>query len=154
MDGPWTFPLHRPRVDNYAEMMSGRYRTDMLTRHWTHNKDGFCPLPTCLQVPGNLEHMFVTCRAIAPVRNSMCSFWMQRSAMCQPLVSFLIRTFTFSPEDFIQFIVNPMSFSEVYGLYQLYGEALAKHTFYLTRTYAFHVDRVNRQLRSEIDMIN
>ena len=69
--------------------------------------------------------------------------------MCQPLASFLARTFTYSPEEFIQFIVNPMCFPEVYGLYLLFGQGLAKHVLYLTRTYAFQVDRFNRQLRAE-----
>ena len=36
-----------------AQMLSGRYPTDYLSRHWT-NRDGSCSLPSCkdLNTPG------------------------------------------------------------------------------------------------------
>ena len=30
-----------------ARMLSGRYRTERLRRHWSQNRDSFCLLPTC-----------------------------------------------------------------------------------------------------------
>ena len=43
-----------------ARMLSGRYRTDRLTRHWNKdNPHGFCRLPGCLHEEGNLAHILL-----------------------------------------------------------------------------------------------
>ena len=40
-----------------ARMLSGRYPTDLLSKHWTYdNPEGFCRLPGCLNLVGNLGH--------------------------------------------------------------------------------------------------
>ena len=142
-----THPFESAKAVVIARMMSGRYRTDMLERHWSHNKNGYCLAPTCVNVQGDLTHMFVTCPAICNVRKQMYTFWLQKSVGCQPLVSLLVGVYELPPEDFIQFIISPIIFYQVRTLCQLYGSGLFGHVLYLTRTYAFHVDRVNRQLR-------
>ena len=44
-----------------ARMLSGRYPTDRLCRHWSQNKDGYCQLPACAPTksPGSLEHLLL-----------------------------------------------------------------------------------------------
>jgi hypothetical protein len=48
------------------KMLSGRYLTDMMQRHWTQNKAGFCRLPSCipLQLLGTLEHILLFCPSL------------------------------------------------------------------------------------------
>ena len=149
----WEFSKHHPfettKAIIVAKMMSGRYRTDKLRGHWTLNKEGNCLAPTCTDVEGDLPHMFVSCPAIRSVKDRILSSWYHKSAMCPPLVSFLTTVETCNPDEFVQFIVNPTLFPEVGRLYQLYGLGLLAHIFHLNRTYAFHVDRFNRQLRSQ-----
>ena len=42
-----------------AKMVSGRFRTEMLSRHWSANKAGYCRAPSCQKMPGTLEHLLV-----------------------------------------------------------------------------------------------
>ena len=45
-----------------AKMVSVRYRSDYLCRHWTpSNKKGFCLADTCQAVEGDLVHMLIIC---------------------------------------------------------------------------------------------
>ena len=48
-----------------ARMLSGRYITDQLARHWTSNSAGFCTLPNCsMNTYGSLEHLLLVCPAL------------------------------------------------------------------------------------------
>ena len=49
-----------------AKMLSGRYRSCWLRRHWTE-ESGACRLPGCGQVPGDVPHLLSgECRALQP----------------------------------------------------------------------------------------
>ena len=55
-------------------MLSGRYITDQLARHWTQNKAGKCLLPGCNQPNiGSLEHILLECSALNSTRQKMVS---------------------------------------------------------------------------------
>ena len=149
----WEFskshPFESSKAIIIARLMSGRYRTDQLRRHWTQNKEGFCLAPTCDRVVGDVPHMFVTCPAIETIKGRIMSFWQKKTLLCPALASFLAKVERFPPEAFIQFLLNPTIFPEVVSLCQLYGLGVLGHICHLTRTYAFHVDRFNRQLRNQ-----
>ena len=91
----WEFAQHHPfevsKAIIVARLMSGRYRTDQMRRHWTQNKEGFCLAPTCQNVAGDIPHMFVSYPAIRSIKQRILSFWNQKSAPCPPLLSFLCR---------------------------------------------------------------
>ena len=46
-----------------CKMLSGRYRTELLARHWSSNKNGFCLSPSCTaaQVQESLKHILLWC---------------------------------------------------------------------------------------------
>ena len=55
-----------------ARMLSGRYQTDQLARHWSSNTEGICQLPSCTgREVGSLEHFLLFCPALQSVRNRM-----------------------------------------------------------------------------------
>ena len=55
-----------------VKMLSGRYRTDYMKRHWsTENKDGFCTAQTCQKTFGTLEQLLVVCPAVETIRSKM-----------------------------------------------------------------------------------
>ena len=60
-----------------ARMLSGRYRTDQLTRHWSRtNPEGTCRLPGCDgSTLGSLEHILLHCPALAHTRAKLISHW-------------------------------------------------------------------------------
>ena len=67
-----------------GKMVSGRYRSDYLCRHWTPaNRKGYCLADTCNEVVGDLVHMLVVCPALQSVRKRLVKFWFDRSAATQ-----------------------------------------------------------------------
>ena len=51
-------PFESHKASIASRMLSGRYLTDKLQRHWTMNKTGVCLLPTCSPpAEGSLEHI-------------------------------------------------------------------------------------------------
>ena len=59
-----------------AKMLSGRYVTDKLSRHWTQNKAGICSIPTCTgQDIGSLEDLLLFCTALSDARERMVALW-------------------------------------------------------------------------------
>ena len=71
--GSNTFEVHKAMTT--LKMLSGRYLTDMMQRHWTQNKAGFCRLPGCipLQLPGTLEHILLFCPFLHEKRQGLLS---------------------------------------------------------------------------------
>ena len=147
----WEFSKHHPFESSkamvVAKMISGRYRTDSLQRHWSDNCEGYCLAPSCEKIIGDLVHMMVNCPAISEIRNKMHNIWTQKSASCPPLLLFLENVWHAEPEVFLKFILEPSVFPEVARLCQLFGMKVYSVISYLTRTYAFYLDRFNRQLR-------
>ena len=58
-----------------CKMLSGRYRTAMLTRHWSSDKSGCCFFPTCPQVAETLDHILLSCPAYDQVRSTLIRLW-------------------------------------------------------------------------------
>ena len=60
-----------------ARMLSGRYRTCYLARHWSGNSSGNCSLPACSQTPtpGTLSHILTECEDLLPARLRVFSLW-------------------------------------------------------------------------------
>ena len=148
----WVYSKHHPfesaKAIVVAKMLSGRYRTDWFKRHWSDNKDGYCLAPTCKMIPGDLAHMFVSCPSIQSVKKNMKQIWLQKTSSCPPLALFLDRMWTVLPETFLQFILDPSRFYEVAKLCEVFGPVVFSQIMYLTRSYAFYIDRFNRNLRT------
>ena len=51
-----------------AKILSGRYRTEALSRHWSGNIGGYCAMSTCDKVVGDLEHLLLACPALEETR--------------------------------------------------------------------------------------
>ena len=75
-----------------ARMLSGRYPTDRLCRHWSQNRDGYCQLPACAptQSPGSLEHLLLHCSALHQEREKLVQLCLQLSSDNLTLSSILV----------------------------------------------------------------
>ena len=61
------FEIHKAVIQ--ARMLSGRYVTEKLSRHWTDNSSGLCTLPGCTGLDvGSLEHLLLFCSALSEAR--------------------------------------------------------------------------------------
>ena len=136
-----------------ARMASGRHRSEALCRHWSSNKNGFCRAPTCDQVYGTLEHQLVSCPALSPVREKLYSMFLEKSVMFPSLHS-TIRTILASDESVIaQFILEPLSFPELLSCFHTHGNRFIEQLCYLTRTFAFYIDKEYRKIVNQSELI-
>ena len=125
-----------------AKMVSGRYRSDYLCRHWTpSNKKGYCLADTCSEITGDLAHMLVQCPALKSTRERLIKFWLDKSVTTPALYKFISEIIRSSPQAQTQFIVDPCQFPPIQELWNSLGQDMIDHVYYLTRTFAYYMHR-------------
>ena len=129
-----------------ARMVSGRYRTEMMCRFWSGNRNGYCLSDTCHQVFGNLEHLLIVCPALDHIRHRLHSLWCLKTVYCAPLHDLILKILGSSPETQVRFILDSTSFPEVILLSQTIGQDIVDTVMYLTRTWAFTIHRQNLKM--------
>ena len=129
-----------------ARLLSGRYRSDYLTRHWSKdNPSGFCVLCPDKKIPGTIEHMLVSCDAFGSKREDLFLYWEQQSED-NPKLHFLLSTMlSSSTQDFVQFLLDPSVVQIVLDGCQLHHYTLCD-VFSLTRTFCYGIHRRRQQL--------
>ena len=76
-----------------ARMLSGRYPTDKLVRHWSRNKSSVCLLPGCSgSALGSLEHLLLHCPSLAPTRLSLVQLSISTTNMCPLIADIMVST--------------------------------------------------------------
>ena len=72
------------------KMLSGRYRTAMLFRHWKTGQSGCCPAPGCHELE-TLEHILLFCQYYDETRNKLQRLWTSTGNLdvLQPVVDAL-----------------------------------------------------------------
>ena len=129
-----------------ARMISGRFRSEALCRHWSTNRSGYCRAPTCYQIYGTLEHLLVSCPALESVRERLYTMWLDRSVMF-PSLHVTIRDILASDENQkVQFILEPLAFPDIFQSFKIHGNRFIQQLSYLTRTFVFYIDREYRNV--------
>ena len=126
-----------------ARMLSGRYVTDQLARHWRGNTNGMCTIPSCPGTEaGSLEHLLLFCPALDPeraqIRNLCLSVALESSDLHAVIHSVLGST---SVEIVMQFLLDCSSLPAVIKLKQASGDKIIERLFYLTRTWCYNMHR-------------
>ena len=134
-------PYESSKSSVLAQMISGRYRTEELCKHWSDNRAGFCLALTCCNIPGTLEHLLIECPALETTRERLRQMWLSRSAQFPPLYHFIQFILATPSSAQVQFILDPTAFPEMINLIQFYGQPLIDHVFYLVRTFAYNIHR-------------
>ena len=124
-----------------ARMVSGRYRTEMMCRFWSTNRNGYCLSDTCQHVSGDLEHLLIVCPALDHIRHRLHSLWCQKTVLCTPLHDLILKILGSSSETQVRFILDSTAFPEVINLVQTLGQEIEDTVMYLTRTWAFTIHR-------------
>ena len=129
-----------------AKMLSGRYRTERLMRHWSKNKDGNCLLPSCDGLSEDLEHILVTCKSLSVTRQSLASFT-KDYAIRFPQIASIVQ-FYCSPTNpqFVQFLLDCSCLPDVIVTAQMFGEDILHHLFRITRTWCYSLHRSRLKL--------
>ena len=144
----WRAASHHSSFENrkssiLARMMSGRFKSEYLTRHWSSNKEGFCQAEMCHRAGtrGDLEHLLVHCPGLATVRVKLWEMFYDHSVQFPAFLDFLLKLEKSPPEYLMQFLLDPEAFPEVIEMWELFGPLFMEHVYYLTRTYTYCVYR-------------
>ena len=125
-----------------ARMLSGRYRTRLLSSNWSERADTSCISSSCVE-DESLEHILLQCPAYATCRANVVKKW--RSAG-NPVVAKLAQdALDISPSAYlVQFILDPSVLPQVRLAVQVSGVDILNGTFSLARTwcYAMHRERL------------
>lgn len=121
--------------------MSGRFRTEYLTRHWSQNKQGFCLANTCSNTIGDLEHMLIHCKALSEVRGKMWDLMFEKAVEFPPLFLFFQYLEKCLPNIQMQFLLNPTALDEIREILKICGQPALELISYLTRTFTYYLYR-------------
>ena len=130
-----------------ARMLSGRYRTDRLMRHWsTSNPDGLCRLPTCEGQLGTLEHILLQCPALAAARADCIAHW-SAFLVPRPWLFPIVSHHTLSGYELqLKFLMDPSALPMVIASTRDNPEVM-RSCFYLSRTWNFTIHLKRERMR-------
>ena len=130
-----------------AQMLSGRYRTEYLCRHWSKNKIGVCLISdSCKNTVEDLPHILLLCPALQPTREKLVNFTI---AYCErvPQISQVIMSFLVPTNPlFCNFLIDCSTNSNVIAAVQEYGNDFLNHFYHITRTWCYCLHRERLKL--------
>ena len=133
-----------------ALMLSGRYRTESLTKYWGPNKLGTCLMSTeCQNVSEDISHIIQFCPALTDIRKRLLEYTTAYATSLPDCVSAVLLTnCDLNSSNFVQFILDCSILPEVISLAQsLYNQHDVFSSFFeVTRTwiYTLHRERLKR----------
>ena len=125
-----------------ARMLSGRYRTDWLRRHWGPGESGACRLPSCTSPRGDLEHLLsAACPALAPTLAHTLTHTLDFLAPYPLLISTIQDALLREPEHFVSFLLDPSTDFSVIPLVQQHGRHILVPLFRFSRAWVWAAHR-------------
>ena len=130
-----------------ARMLSGRYRTDLLTRHWSRsNPEGLCQLPGCDGEVGTLQHILLYCPALAETRAKLFSHW-NAFLVPRPWLFPVVAHHTLGDERLhLQFLLDASTLPQVIASNKANPNILPG-CLYLARTWNFSIHMTREKIR-------
>ena len=125
-----------------ARMLSGRYRTEYLCRHWS-KRSGICLATSCqgLNIPETIEHILIFCPFLSESRRISFDLWTAISKKYSYLTPVLNKAMTMQYAYRCQFILDCTSLPDIILVSQIHGQDVLSKLLYLTRTYCFTLHR-------------
>ena len=126
-------------------MVSGRYRTEYLCRHWSKNTLGSCLLSSsCKSTTEDLTHILLDCPSLQPTRDKLVSFTMDFCNQNPHIGQLILCYMSPSHPMFCQFLLDCSVIPETISLTQIHGPETLNYLFHVTRTwcYALHRERL------------
>ena len=132
-------------------MLSGRYRTLLLTSNWSETGETCCRAPACLQTQPeeSLEHILLDCPHYANTRlNLVKKFKAVKNEDLRKLAEFALAQ---APAFLMQFLLDASAIPSTIDLVAKVGEEILYPLFSLTRTwcYALHRERLALMRRKQ-----
>ena len=137
-------PYEVTKASIQALFLSGRYRTERLSRHWSQNPEGFCLTPSCVgkYIPEDEEHILLHCESMSSMRQNLVSFTTNYVASV-PLLSNILLTLT-RPDHplYFQFLIDCSVIPQVISLAQVHGQEVLYHLFKVTHTWCYSLQKI------------
>ena len=137
-------PFEVEKATVQMRMLSGRYRTCWLRRHWSGDQTGSCQIPGCSNTPGTLLHIATAqCPSLAAARAKAIKSWTDFLFVIHLLLP-LINNIGLN-ENFLSFLVDPTTYPGAISLAQENKDIdVMGKLCYLTRTWLFlmHKERL------------
>ena len=124
-------------------MLSGRYRTCWLRRHWSGNMSGDCEVPGCTPgTPGTLVHIATgQCTGLTAATTAAAEQWANFISLNAYLVNLFRSASAASQDDFLAFLLNPTTHPEVLSLAHQHGKRAMEDVSFLTRSWLYEHHR-------------
>ena len=137
-------PYEVTKAIQQARLLSGRYRTECLSRHWQDNPQGYCLVPGCSDNVETVQHILLECEAYNQNRDRLSKLWLSNK---NPIIKNIIsETLSSSREYQVQFILDCSVLPAVISASQQYGSCILDTLFYLTRTWCYSIHRSRMKL--------
>ena len=142
-------PIQVSMATIQATMLSGRYRTEALLRHWSSsNRSGSCLLSReCADTIDSVCHILCSCPGLHSVRENLLLYTHNFIArLPQPHANVISRLCHPSNAKFCEFLLDCSSSPDVITLVQHSGQEILQKFFSLTRTWVFVLHRERLKL--------
>ena len=126
-----------------ARMVSGRYRTCWLRRHWSGDASGHCRVPGCTPgTPGTLLHLATgQCAGLRAAVVAATTHWSSFLPSYPHLLPLLQEMSRAEPEVFLAFLLDPATQAPVLALAQVQGREVVDQLYFLTRSWLYTLHR-------------
>ena len=131
-----------------AKMMSGRYRSCWLRRHWS-GESGACRLPDCGQVPGDVAHLLsAECPALQPYLATTLTHILAMLSPNKDLLSLFVNVVSDNDkESATSFFLDPSTNPRVIALVQQCGQGpVLEPLFRVSRAWIWSAHRARMRL--------
>jgi hypothetical protein len=112
-------PYEVSKAVQQARFLSGRYRSEYLSRHWTNNKEGYCLSPTCSNEVESVDHILIHCRAYTECKRRLYSLWL--SSPNPAVIKLVTEAFSEETDYLLQFIIDCSVLPSVINAVQAQG---------------------------------
>ena len=136
-------PFESHKAITACRMISGKYLTDRLQRHWTQNREGLCLLPTCTpSSEGSLEHILLHCTALTKTRARQYQLSRTIAQESHLLCEIITSVLDSGNDDLtMQLLLDSSVIPTVIKTTQLFGNHTRDRLLYLGRTWCYNIHR-------------
>ena len=129
-----------------ACMLSGRYPTDRLVRHFHPGSDGNCSLCSD-NVPGTIEHLLMQCSSLNETRQQLLVN-LEKNNFSDLSKSLILKAINpVNIEEAVQFLLDCSNNPNVISAIQMCGPVITEELFRFTRSWCYSIHRRKLKLQ-------
>ena len=129
-----------------AKMLSGRYRTEKLQRHFYSSNTGLCEI--CPDKPiGSLEHILIQCSVLEDIRSSHFRSLENNENFSETSKFIISSAFNTSVELTMRLLLDCSTLPDVIIAVQACGDSILQEIFRFSRNWCFSIHKRRLKLQ-------